>query len=210
MIDREEYKARFSIPDASGVPALDMIRREAEIRKRAVTKKVISIICAAIAVLVLSNGVCYAATGETWVGKVWTTVLANGAKAELREDENGSYSRVESHWDDVGYTVYENGRTYFVFKDIKTDITDIVAGGKDYYKYEYTDEQNIRHIIFVGEMILDEVLVGGPKEYCSLWMEQIYYPNGQVQRVGVMPEPENWPEWAKKAAQDYPGKANPH
>ena len=193
MINGEIYKESFSIPDSSGVPGMETIQRRAEIvkaRKKAVYKKVVTAVCMLIAALVLSNGICYAATGESWLKMLWSVTLASGTKVELKEDpQGGIYARAEGHWDDKGYTVYEDGRTYFVFEDIRTDITDIVAGGKDYYKYEYTDEQDIRHVIVVGEEI-------------GLWHEYLFYPNGHVQGVGVAPKPAEWPEWMKKADQD--------
>jgi hypothetical protein len=205
MINGEIYKESFSIPDSSGVPGMETIQRRAEIvkaRKKAVYKKVVTAVCMLIAAFVLSNGICYAATGESWLRMLWSVTLENGTKVELKEDpQGGIYARADGHWDDKGYTVYEDGRTYFVFGDIRTDITDIVAGGKDYYKYEYTDEQGIRHIIVVGEMMLDEVVVGGGKEYVSLWREYLYYPNGHVGGVGSVPEVK--PEWLKKADRDY-------
>ena len=193
MINGEIYKESFSIPDSSGVPGMETIQRRAEIvkaRKKAVYKKVVTAVCMLIAALVLSNGICYAATGESWLKMLWSVTLASGTKVELKEDpQGGIYARAEGHWDDKGYTVYEDGRTYFVFEDIRTDITDIVAGGKDYYKYEYTDEQDIRHVIVVGEEI-------------GLWHEYLFYPNGHVQGVGVATKPAEWPEWMKKADQD--------
>ena len=204
MINSEVYKERFSVPDSSGAPDMETIKRGAAVRKKTVRKNVIMAVCAFIAVFALSNGVSYAASGEMWIGKVWRTTCGSGVIQELRIDENGDvHSRGWGYGDGPDYTVYENGRTYFVFGKTKTDITDIVAGGEDYYKYEYTDGNGIRHVILVGEMKLTPLYEGGPDHYFSLWVEQLYYPNGHVGGTGVIPRDEDWPEWMRKANRDY-------
>ena len=209
MIDRKAYKKDLFIPPSSGIPTVGMICGKAEDKKRKLRKRVLAVICVFAAAFLLSNGVCYAATGETWVEKLYYSVfLSNGVRVWGREVSEGVWEGgAEFHDGDVkdaDYTVYENGRTYFVFGKNKKDITDIVAGGKDYYMYEYTDDQGILHRIFVGEMSLAEEYVGGPLIYCSEWWEQIYYAHGRISGVGVIPAEDNTPEWLKKVRQDYP------
>ena len=212
MIDRITYKERLFVPASFGAPTVEMICRKAESKRRTMRKTVMLVVCIFAAAFVLSNGICYAATGETWVQKLfsYSAVLPNGVKVWEYEVSEGVWAGgAEFHDGDVkdaDYTVYENGRTYFVFGKIKKDITDIVAGGKDYYMYEYTDDQGILHRIFVGEMSLAEEYVGGPLIYCSEWWEQIYYAHGRISGVGVIPAEDNTPEWLKKVRQDYPLK----
>ena len=207
MIDRNTYKERLSVPASSGAPTVEMIYRKAESKKRKLRIKVITVICLFASAFVLSNGICYAATGETWVQKLfsYSAVLPNGVKVWQYEVSEGVWAGgAESHDGDVkdaDYTVYENGRTYFVFGKIKKDITDIVAGGKDYYMYEYTDDQGVLHRIFVGEMKLAEEYAGGPLIHYSVWYEQMYFPGGHISGVGSGPNDE---EWLQKAKRDYP------
>ena len=208
MINSKNYKERFSVPDPSGAPTAEMIQRRAEAGKKSSVKRILTAVFALVALFVLSNGVSYAATGETWVYKIiYSAVLPSGVKVEIKQDANGGiHGAAEFHDGDIkdkDYTVYENGRTYFVFGSFKTDISDIVAGGKDYYKYEYTDSQGFLHRIFVGEMPLAEEYVGGPLVHCSAWHEVIYF-EGRADGVGSGVSGDE--EWWQKAMQDYPMK----
>ena len=208
MIDSKIYKEKFSVPESSGVPTAEMIQRRAEARKKSVGKHIMTAACVIAALFVLSNGVSYAATGETWVYKIiYSEVLPSDVKVELKQDANGGFcGAAEFHDGDIkdkDYTVYENGRTYFVIGSFKTDISDIVAGGKDYYQYEYTDSLGFLHRIFVGEMPLAEEYVGGPLVHCSAWQEVIYM-EGRADAVGSGVSGDE--EWLQKAMQDYPMK----
>ncbi len=207
MINRAAYKDSFFLPDPSEAPNMATIHQLAECRKRKMRKKVITALCVIAAAFVLSNGICYAATGETWVKRLCSSVLPNGVRVWEEEVSEGVWKGgAEFHDGDVrdaGYTVYENGRTYFVFGKFKKDITDIIAGGKDYYMYEYTDDQGILHRIFVGEMKLVEEYEGGPLIHCSVWCEQMYYSKRHMAEVGVFSGDE---EWLQKARRNYPCK----
>ena len=44
------------------------------------TRRVMTTFCIIAAIFVLSNGICYAATGETWVNLVFTTTTRAGVK----------------------------------------------------------------------------------------------------------------------------------
>ena len=205
MINRAAYKDGFYLPDPSEAPSMVAIHQQAECRKRKLRKKVIMALSIFAAAFVLSNGICYAATGETWVKKLYSSVLPNGVRVWEEEVSEGVWKGGAEYHDgdvrDADYTVYENGRTYFVFGKIKKDITDIVVGGKNYYMYEYTDDQGIMHRIFVGEMVLAEEYVGGPLIHCSQWKEIMYFPGGHLSGIGSMPDED--PEWWQKAKKDF-------
>ena len=209
MINSKVYKERFSMPEPCEAPTAEMIQRRVEAGKKTGVKRILMAVFALVALFVLSNGVSYAATGETWVYKIiYSAVLQSGTKVEIKQDADGKLHAVAEFHDgdnkDNGYTVYENGRTYFVFGRFKSDISDIVAGGKDYYKYEYTDAQGFLHRIFVGEMPLAEEYVGGPLVHYSKWYEMVYFAEGRVEGVGWALSGDE--EWLQKAQKDYPLK----
>ena len=82
MTNREKYKQAFSVLHASTDVRMEdiMKKKSANIAKR--------IAVAAVALVVGfagSNGVCYAATGETWVEKVFLKV--NGVDTEVKKME---------------------------------------------------------------------------------------------------------------------------
>ena len=205
MIDRTTYKKYFLIPPSSRKPGMEEIEMKANRKKQATIKIIISSAAAFLAALLLSNGICYAATGETWIGMIFNYKYSSGngaAEVEIYADENGS-GITASAADGPGYSVFEDGRTYFIFDDIKEDITDDISNG-NYYKYEYTDDENVRHVIIVGEGYFDITDDEGNTGYHSCWMELFYTPEGG--RGGIAnTDPQNPnPIWLQKANADYP------
>ena len=89
MTNREKYQQAFSVLQASADVRLEdiMKRRSANITRR------IAVAAVALAVgFVGSNGVCYAATGETWVEKVFVKVNGVEREATVTENEDGTVS----------------------------------------------------------------------------------------------------------------------
>ncbi len=82
MTNKEKYKQAFS-----GLHASIDVRMEDIMKKKSanITKR-IAVAAAALAIgFAGSNGVCYAATGETWVEKVFLKV--NGVDTEVKKME---------------------------------------------------------------------------------------------------------------------------
>lgn len=89
MTNKEKYQQAFSVLQASADVRLEdiMKRRSANITRR------IAVAAVALAVgFVGSNGVCYAATGETWVEKVFVKVNGVEREATVMENEDGTVS----------------------------------------------------------------------------------------------------------------------
>lgn len=87
MTNKEKYKQAFSVLHAS----TDVRKEDIMKKKSAYMAKRIAV--AAIALVVGfagSNGVCYAATGETWVEKVFVKVNGVEREATVTEFEDGT------------------------------------------------------------------------------------------------------------------------
>ena len=57
-----------------------MEMKKDEFKKRAVVKYIAAAVLALVLTVVASNGICYAATGETWISKI--KILVNGVEQE--------------------------------------------------------------------------------------------------------------------------------
>ena len=57
-----------------------MEMKKDEFKKRVVIKYIAAAVLALVLTVVASNGICYAATGETWIGKI--KILVNGVEQE--------------------------------------------------------------------------------------------------------------------------------
>jgi len=87
MTNREKYKQAFSGLHAS----IDVGMEDIMKKKSANMAKRIAVAAVALAIgFAGSNGVCYAATGETWVEKVFVKVNGVDKEAIVTENEDGS------------------------------------------------------------------------------------------------------------------------
>ena len=204
MIDNNKYKEHFIVPLSSGKPQMEAIEMKAKEKRRTTHKIILSAAAAFLAALLLSNGICYASTGETWVEMIYNyhKVIANGnVEVDLWSDGNGggiSISAGATEDTGAGYSIYEDGRTYFVFGNDKLDISEEITDG-GYYKYEYTDEDGIKHVIIVGEGEFQQTDEG--EKFLSCWMEVLYTPDGMFSSVAFTGSDEA-PAWYQKAAKD--------
>lgn len=138
MTNREKYKQAFSVLHASTDVGLEDIMK----KKSANVAKRIAVAAIALTVgFVGSNGVCYAATGETWVEKVFVKVNGVDKEAIVTENEDGTVNY------DITLDPYQDGENYV---EPKVSIL--------------TDEQNIDDITItydedggaIGITIVDE------------------------------------------------------
>ena len=89
MTNKEKYKQAFSVLHASTDVRLEDIMK----KKSANVAKRIAVAAVALTIgFVGSNGVCYAATGETWVEKVFVKVNGVEREATVTEFEDGTVS----------------------------------------------------------------------------------------------------------------------
>lgn len=103
MTNKEKYQQAFSVLQASADVRLEdiMKRRSANITRR------IAVAAVALAVgFAGSNGVCYAATGETWVEKVFVMVNGVEREAAVTENEDGTVSY------EIQLDPYQDGENY--------------------------------------------------------------------------------------------------
>lgn len=99
---------------------------------------------------VCTNGIAYAATGSTWISEILHFTTGNGSEVEMIQNENSMYFSIQrEEQNNTDYVSVENGRLYFVLDEKKEDVTK-ACSEKDYYKYEYTDDQQMRHVILIG------------------------------------------------------------
>ena len=151
MINQERYKNIFDSIDSSSEITLDSLnKRNHELKKKRLRNSLYSL--AAFATLFLgSNAVSYAKTGEFWVASAFNFKTGSGMEVTI-DNTSPDETKTTINYDDANakdYYSVEDGRLYFVFNDIKRDITD-ACSEDDYFKYEYTDEDSYRHVIIVG------------------------------------------------------------
>ncbi|MBQ7708126.1 MAG: hypothetical protein IJT72_10155 [Lachnospiraceae bacterium] len=151
MINQERYKNIFDSIESNSEITLDSLnQRKHELKKKRLRNSLYSF--AACAALFLgSNAVSYAKTGEFWVAKAFNFKTGSGLEVTV-DNTSPDETKTTIKYDDANardYYSVENGRLYFVFNDIKQDITD-ECSEDDYFKYEYTDEDSYRHVIIVG------------------------------------------------------------
>ena len=94
MNNREFYKETMDevhIPEAVLGKVRNMKTEQSRIKKRETLRYAVSVLAVLMICFAASNGICYAATGNTWVGKL--TMYVNGEKVEqditLYKDEDG-------------------------------------------------------------------------------------------------------------------------
>lgn len=102
MSNQSQYKAMMGEVHASAdlIGKVKGIPMEKKMKKRGIALRVATATCAGLlGVFVVTNGVCYAATGETWVEKA--TVWVNGEPVEMdvHMSQNGNMT--------VGEITYE-------------------------------------------------------------------------------------------------------
>lgn len=95
MNNREFYKETMDevhIPEAVLRKVRNMKMEQKMMKKRETLRYAASVLAVLAICFAASNGICYAATGNTWVGKI--TMYVNGEKVEkditLYKDENGN------------------------------------------------------------------------------------------------------------------------
>lgn len=130
----------LNIADA---PEKEIIQMQT-IKKR---KKILTILLAAC--LVMGLGIAAYAYGEQVLSRVFG--WGNNMEVTTLRDENGSeITEVMVYTDDLTEPVnIKDGRMYFVVNNENIDITDLVST-EEAFQYEYSDDENITHVWFVG------------------------------------------------------------
>lgn len=150
MTNREKYKQAFSVLKSSDDITLEELMMKKEKQRMKKLKNIRITAACFVFLFVCTNGIAYAATGSTWISEILHFTTGNGSEVEMIQNENSlSFSIQREEEKNRDYVSVENGRLYFVLDEKKEDVTE-ACSEKDYYKYEYTDDQQMRHVILIG------------------------------------------------------------
>ena len=186
MNENETYKKAFDMIESNTVITVDSLEKRKKVQQKRRLQLGVYVFAACAMLFMGSNAVTYAMTGETWLSRAFNSKFGNGAEVALEEytsEEINDVSLVsmeliaENGSEDIEYFTQEEGRLFFVFNDIREDITDICTGD-NYYAYEYYDENGTRHVIVIG--------CNNGKPECA---EYIFNANGYV--LCLAPDIEN-------------------
>lgn len=150
MTTREKYKQAFSVLKSSDDITLEELMMKKEKQRMKKLKNIRIAAACFVFLFVCTNGIAYAATGSTWISEILHFTTGNGSEVEMIQNENSlSFSIQREEEKNRDYVSVENGRLYFVLDEKKEDVTE-ACSEKNYYKYEYTDDQQMRHVILIG------------------------------------------------------------
>ncbi len=155
MYENETYKKAFDMIESKTVITADSLEKRKRVQQKSRLQQAVYAFAAAAILFVGSNAVTYAMNGETWLSYAFNTRFGNGVDVAVEEytsDEINDVSMISFELkgdDNIEYFTQEDGRLFFVFGDMKEDITDICTGD-NFYDHEYYDENGSRHVIVVG------------------------------------------------------------
>ena len=155
MYENEIYRKTVDMIGSNTVITADSLEKRKKERKKMRLQQAVYALAACVVLFIGSNAVTYAMDGESWLSYAFSTKTGNGGEIALEEytsDEINDISLISFELmgnDSIEYFTQEDDRLFFVFGDIKDDITDICTG-TDHYAHEYYDEDGIRHVIVVG------------------------------------------------------------
>ena len=150
MSEQEKYKQMMNeihVSDTTLRKVMEMDMSKKMLNKKRMMKKMGAVAAALTLCVVASNGICYAATGHSWVTKA--IIYINGEKVEqdvvLEEQEDGTVSFEVDVPEDgdgsvvAGFSVDEDGN--IEYDDVSSDGEDMLLGtvvdedGKQFFKY---------------------------------------------------------------------------
>ena len=155
MYENETYKEAFDMIESKTVITADSLEKRKKVRQKRRLQQAVYAFAAAAILFVGSNAVTYAMNGESWLSRAFSSKIGTGAEVAVEEytsDEINDVSMISMELkgdEDIEYFAQEDGRLFFVYEDIKEDITDICTGD-NYYDHEYYDADGIRHVIVIG------------------------------------------------------------
>ena len=155
MYENETYKEAFDMIESKTVITADSLEKRKKVRQKRRLQQAVYAFAAAAILFVGSNAVTYAMNGESWLSRAFSSKIGTGAEVAVEEytsDEINDVSMISMELkgdENIEYFKQEDGRLFFVYEDIKEDITDICTGD-NYYDHEYYDADGIRHVIVIG------------------------------------------------------------
>lgn len=155
MYENETYKKAFDMIKSKTVITADSLEKRKRVQQKRRLQQAVYAFAAAAILFVGSNAVTYAMNGESWLSYAFSSKIGTGGEVVVEEytsDEINDVSLISFELkgeDNIEYFTQEDDRLFFVFNDIKEDITDICTGD-NFYDHEYYDADGIRHVIVVG------------------------------------------------------------
>ncbi len=155
MYESETYKKAFDMIGSKAVITEATLEKRRRFQKKRHIQQAVYAFVACAVLFIGSNAVSYAMNGEIWLSYAFSAKAGNGGEITLEEytgEEINDVAMISVKYPDseaVDYFIQEAGRLFFVFGDIKEDITDLCTGDA-YFSHEYYDESNIRHVIVIG------------------------------------------------------------
>lgn len=150
MSEQEKYKQMMNeihVSDTTLRKVMEMDMSKKMLNKKRMMKKMGAVAAALTLCVVASNGICYAATGHSWVTKA--IIYINGEKVEqdvvLEEQEDGTVSFEVEAPDGEECSVVQgfvmDGDENIEYDDVASDGEDMLLGtvvdedGKQFFKY---------------------------------------------------------------------------
>ncbi len=150
MSEQEKYKQMMNeihVSDTTLRKVMEMDMSKKMLNKKRMMKKMGAVAAALTLCVVASNGICYAATGHSWVTKA--IIYINGEKVEqdvvLEEQEDGTVSFEVEAPDGEECAVVQgfvmDGDENIEYDDVSSDGEDMLLGtvvdedGKQFFKY---------------------------------------------------------------------------
>lgn len=150
MSEQEKYKQMMNeihVSDTTLRKVMEMDMSKKMLNKKRMMKKMGAVAAALTLCVVASNGICYAATGHSWVTKA--IIYINGEKVEqdvvLEEQEDGTVSFEVEAPDGEECAVIQgfvmDGDENIEYDDVSSDGEDMLLGtvvdedGKQFFKY---------------------------------------------------------------------------
>ena len=155
MYENEIYRKTVDMIGSKTVITADLLEKRKKERKKRRLQQAVYALAACVVLFIGSNAVTYAMDGESWLSYAFSSKTGNGGEIALEEytsDEINDISLISLELkgnDSIEYFTQEDGCLFFVFGDLKEDITDICTG-TGHYDHEYYDENGIRHVIVIG------------------------------------------------------------
>ena len=155
MYENESYKKAFDMIGSKTVITADSLEKRKKVQAKRRLQQAACAFAACAVLFIGSNAVTYAMNGESWLSYAFSAKIGTGGEVAVEEytsDEINDVSLISFELkgdENIEYFTQEGDRLFFVFNDIKEDITDICIGDS-FYNHEYYDENGIRHVIVVG------------------------------------------------------------
>lgn len=161
MNNKEFYRESFDevhVPDAVLRKVRNMKVEQSGMKRKSKLKYAAAMAAVLLVCFIASNGICYAATGNTWIGKV--TMYINGEKMEkditFHKDGDSIYGEIklDKNPDEVEVIVPDEASSGQVTYDENDASAVIVFEGSDGNQCGELVSENGKNYLVIGEELL--------------------------------------------------------